>query len=77
MFVAKLIIFRKVSSVVRNFGEFGRANLLLWAVQVGAEYIVNHTTVPVIGCGAGRACHGHVAVLQDVLGMTERQPSFV
>jgi len=42
-----------------------------------AEYIVKHTSIPVIGCGAGRACHGHVAVLQDVVGMTWHSPSFV
>lgn len=42
-----------------------------------AARIVEKTTIPVIGCGAGPACHGHVVVLQDLLGMTDHHPSFV
>lgn len=32
--------------------------------------------VPVIGCGAGPYCHGHVVVMQDIMGMTSWQPAF-
>jgi 3-methyl-2-oxobutanoate hydroxymethyltransferase len=39
--------------------------------------IVEQVRIPVIGCGAGPACHGHVVVLQDLLRMTDRAPSFV
>ncbi len=42
-----------------------------------SQRIVERVSIPLIGCGAGPACHGHVVVLQDLLGMSERSPSFV
>ncbi len=38
--------------------------------------IVEKTSVPVIGCGAGPACHGQIVVLQDLLGLSDWQPLF-
>ncbi|QDU72403.1 3-methyl-2-oxobutanoate hydroxymethyltransferase [Mucisphaera calidilacus] len=32
--------------------------------------------VPVIGCGAGPGCHGYVVVINDLLGLSDQQPSF-
>ena len=32
--------------------------------------------MPVISCGAGPDCHGQIVVLQDLLGLTDWQPSF-
>lgn len=32
--------------------------------------------VPIIGCGAGPACHGHVVVIHDLLGLSDWQPPF-
>jgi 3-methyl-2-oxobutanoate hydroxymethyltransferase len=41
-----------------------------------SRLIVDKTTVPVIGCGAGPACHGQIVVLQDLLGLSDWQPGF-
>jgi 3-methyl-2-oxobutanoate hydroxymethyltransferase len=55
----------------------GASMLLVEAVPAEvAEMIVSRATVPVIGCGAGPACHGQVVVLQDLLGLSAWQPSF-
>lgn len=55
----------------------GATMLLVEAVpnEVSAR-IVERTSIPVIGCGAGEACHGQIVVLQDLLGMTSWQPPF-
>ena len=57
--------------------QAGATMLLVEAVppQV-AEEIIKRTTVPLIGIGAGPACHGQILVLQDLLGMTHWQPGF-
>ena len=62
----------------------GASMLLLEAVpaEVAARVIeaaVSPETgdqLPVIGCGGGVACHGHVVVLHDLLGLTDWQPPF-
>jgi 3-methyl-2-oxobutanoate hydroxymethyltransferase len=55
----------------------GAAMLLLEAVpDEVSKRIVQKTSIPVIGCGAGSSCHGQVVVLQDLLGLTSWQPSF-
>lgn len=57
--------------------DAGASVLLLEAVPMEvAERVVARTTLPVIGCGAGPACHGQVVVLQDILALTDWQPSF-
>ena len=55
----------------------GAAALLLEAIPTEvAEAIVQATAIPVIGCGAGPACHGSVVVTPDCLGLTPRPPRF-
>ena len=57
--------------------DAGAAALLLEAVPAEVTTaVVAATTVPVIGCGAGPACHGFVVVTQDVLGLTAHRPKF-
>lgn len=61
----------------RALEDAGAAMLLVEACpsEVAAA-IVERTSLVVIGCGAGSACHGQVVVLQDLLGLTDWQPAF-
>lgn len=57
--------------------DAGATMLLIEAVPMEvAELIVSRVRLPVIGCGAGPACHGQVVVTHDLLGLTEWQPGF-
>lgn len=55
----------------------GAVLLLIEAVpeEVTAA-VLEATRVPVIGIGAGPACHGQVLVVNDLLGMTDAPPRF-
>ncbi|MFW6060791.1 MAG: 3-methyl-2-oxobutanoate hydroxymethyltransferase [Phycisphaeraceae bacterium] len=63
----------------------GAAALLVEAVpdEVGRRIVeravhpVTKQPVPVVGCGAGPGCHGHVVVLQDLVKLSDWQPPFV
>jgi 3-methyl-2-oxobutanoate hydroxymethyltransferase len=56
----------------------GAAAILLEAVPPDVSATVVDTVgVPVIGCGAGPACHGYVFVTHDALGLTSHRPKFV
>lgn len=55
----------------------GAVMLLLEAApELVAERIMAETSVPLIGIGAGPACHGQVLVLADLLGLSDSPPRF-
>lgn len=55
----------------RLLEEAGACLLLLEAIPPEpAKIIAGATKLPVIGCGAGPHCDGHVLVLHDMLGLT-------
>ena len=63
--------------------DHGASMLLIEAVpaEVSQRIVdqiesVKSGQIPIIGCGGGPACHGHVVVLHDLLGLTTWQPPF-
>ncbi len=64
--------------LAKRLEDAGASMLLIeQSTAEAAQAVVDATSVPVIGCGAGPACHGQVVVLHDWLGLTDWQPSFV
>ena len=57
--------------------QAGAVMLLIEAVPPEVtERVLRETTVPMIGIGAGPACHGQILVIQDLVGMTDAPPRF-
>ncbi len=64
--------------LVRLMADRGATMLLIeqCTAETSAQ-IVDAVSIPVIGCGGGPACHGHVVILPDWMGMTDWHPTFV
>lgn len=66
-----------IVSAAKKMQDAGAAALLLEAVPPEvSEAVVRETVIPVIGCGAGPACHGSVIVTHDGIGFTPTRPRF-
>jgi 3-methyl-2-oxobutanoate hydroxymethyltransferase len=62
---------RRLLADAKAMEEAGACMLLLEAVPPEpARIVAESTTLPVIGCGAGPYCDGHVVVLHDMLGLS-------
>jgi 3-methyl-2-oxobutanoate hydroxymethyltransferase len=67
-----------IVELAAQFEAAGAVSILLEAVPPEvSEEVVATVSVPVIGCGAGPACHGHVIVTHDALKLTPKAPKFV
>ncbi|MEM1213887.1 MAG: 3-methyl-2-oxobutanoate hydroxymethyltransferase [Planctomycetota bacterium] len=67
----------KLVTLAQQCQAAGAVMLLLEATTAeAAQAVLDATQIPVIGCGAGPNCHGHVVVLHDLLGLSPKQPAF-
>jgi 3-methyl-2-oxobutanoate hydroxymethyltransferase len=67
----------EIVSLAVRMERAGAVALLIEAVPPEvSEAVVNEVSIPVIGCGAGPACHGHVVVTHDILGLSSHYPKF-
>jgi 3-methyl-2-oxobutanoate hydroxymethyltransferase len=68
---------RLIVETAERMADAGAAALLLEAVpDVVSAKVIEASGLPVIGCGAGPSCHGHVVVTHDIAALTDRQPKF-
>jgi 3-methyl-2-oxobutanoate hydroxymethyltransferase len=67
-----------IIELAERMEDHGAAALLVEAVPSAVSTaIVSAVEIPVIGCGAGPACHAQVVVTQDLWRLTPSQPKFV
>lgn len=61
----------------KTLQDAGAVLLLIEAVPPEVtRAVLDATDVPVIGIGAGTACHGQVLVVNDLIGLTDHPPRF-
>ena len=67
-------------AIVRDAKALEDAGATLLLIEAAppevTERVIAATSAPLIGIGAGPACHGQILVLQDLLGLSRWQPGF-
>lgn len=67
-------------AIIEDAATLERAGAVMLLVEAVPDEvtrgILEATRAPVIGIGAGNACHGQVLVIQDLLGMSQHAPRF-
>lgn len=70
----------EAAQIVRDAQALEQAGCVLLLIEAVpdevTERVLAATRTPLIGIGAGSACHGQVLVLQDLLGLTDERPRF-
>jgi 3-methyl-2-oxobutanoate hydroxymethyltransferase len=70
----------EATAIVEDAVALERAGCVMMLVEAVPDEvtrrIMEETSVPLIGIGAGTACHGQVLVLQDLLGLSDSPPRF-
>lgn len=71
---------REIERIVDDAVALQQAGCVMLLVEAvpdeAAREIMGRTSLPLIGIGAGSACHGQVLVLQDLLGLSDTPPRF-
>lgn len=71
---------REAEQIVADAIALEKAGAVLLLIEAVphevTERVLRETRTPLIGIGAGPACHGQILVLQDLLGMTDAPPRF-
>jgi len=70
----------EAEAIIRDAVAMERAGCVMLLVEAVppevTQRIMRATTLPLIGIGAGTACHGQVLVFHDLVGMTDAPPRF-
>lgn len=70
----------EAKAIVEDAVALERAGCVMLLVEAVPDEvtrrIMEETSVPLIGIGAGTGCHGQVLVLQDLLGLSDSPPRF-